>query len=84
VTDTGYVGLPVHVMARVCSAGHGGQILITNPTREVLGDSLADDVEVNSLGVFQLPGLPRTEELFQVHAPGLTSTFPALRVNDQG
>jgi class 3 adenylate cyclase len=84
VTDTGYVGLPVHVMARVCSAGHGGQILITNPTREMFGESLADDVEVNSLGVFQLPGLPHAEELFQLHAPGLASTFPALRVNDPG
>lgn len=84
VTDTGYVGLPVHVMARVCSAGHGEQILITNPTREVLGDTLSGDVEVNSLGLFQLPGLPRTEELFQVHAPGLASKFPTLRVNDPG
>jgi class 3 adenylate cyclase len=84
VTDTGYVGLPVHVMARVCSAGHGGQILITNPTREVLGDTLASEVETNSVGVFQLPGLPHTEELFQVKAPGLGSDFPALRIIDTG
>jgi len=82
VTDTGYVGLPVHVMARVCSAGHGGQVLVTNPTREVLGDSMAKAVELNSLGVFQLSGLPHTEELFQMQAPGLATDFPALRVAD--
>ena len=37
VTDTGYVGLPVDVMARVCNAGHGGQFLLTDATREELG-----------------------------------------------
>lgn len=82
LTDTGYVGLPVHVMARVCSAGHGGQILITKATRDELGDPLNQGVGVDSLGVFQLPGLPETEELFQVRAPGLAVDFPALRVTD--
>ena len=82
VTDTGYVGLPVNVMARVCNAGHGGQILLTNSTREELA-GLAKGIELESLGDFRLQGLPESETLFQVKAPGLSEEFPPLRVVDQ-
>jgi class 3 adenylate cyclase len=82
VTDTGYVGLPVNVMARVCNAGHGGQILLTNATREELG-RLEQGIELESLGAFRLQGLPGSEALFQVRATGLTEAFPPLRVVDQ-
>lgn len=82
VTDTGYVGLPVNVMARVCNAGHGGQILLTNSTRGELG-GLAKGIELESLGDFRLQGLPESETLFQVKAPGLSEEFPPLRVVDQ-
>jgi class 3 adenylate cyclase len=81
VTDTGYVGLPVHVAARVCTAGHGGQILITSATREELG-GLPDRIGLHSLGAVLLQGLPAPEELFQVIAPGLQREFPKLRVTD--
>jgi class 3 adenylate cyclase len=79
VTDTGYVGLPVHVAARVCTAGHGGQILVTSATRDELG-VLPGRVRLQSLGAVSLPGLPAPEELFQVMAPGLPQKFPKLRV----
>jgi len=82
VTDTGYVGLPVNVMARVCNAGHGGQILLTNATRMELG-ALPDRIELESLGDFGLQGLPQPETLYQVRAPGLSEEFPPLRVVDQ-
>jgi class 3 adenylate cyclase len=82
VTDTGYVGLPVNVMARVCNAGHGGQILLTNATREELGLSGAG-VQLEPLGAFRLQGLPEPETLFQVRSPGLTEEFPPLRIVDQ-
>jgi class 3 adenylate cyclase len=83
VTDTGYVGLPVNVMARVCNAGHGGQILLTNATREELGSSAGADIQLESLGAFRLQGLPELETLFQVKGPGLTEEFPPLRLVDQ-
>jgi class 3 adenylate cyclase len=79
VTDTGYVGLPVHVAARVCAVGHGGQILLTATTREELG-GLSGRLQLISLGHVSLQGLPAPEELFQVIAPGLDRDFPALRV----
>jgi class 3 adenylate cyclase len=81
VTDTGYVGLPVHVAARVCDAGHGGQILVTSATREDLG-GLPGRIRLQSLGPVSLQGLPEPEELFQVMAPGLGREFPRLRVAD--
>jgi class 3 adenylate cyclase len=79
VTDTGYVGLPVNVMARVCNAGHGGQILLTAASRDELRSDLAD-IELYSLGEFQLQGLPGPEPLFQVKTHGLIEEFPPLRV----
>ncbi|HEY4606151.1 MAG TPA: adenylate/guanylate cyclase domain-containing protein [Acidimicrobiia bacterium] len=87
LTDTGYVGLPVHVMARVCSAGHGGQVLLTTATRDELGATPGAHVKLRSLGMFRLQGLRQAEELFQVDAPGLASEFPELRAavsDDQG
>lgn len=83
VTDTGYVGLPVHVMARVCTAGHGGQILLTSATHDELGESSGEGV-FRRLGEVSLPGLPKPETLFQVMAPGLIEEFPPLRVADPG
>jgi class 3 adenylate cyclase len=82
VTDTGYVGLPVHVLARVASAGHGGQILITAAAQDEM--AAVGDLSVRSLGRFRLHGLSGDEELIQVWATGLQSEFPAPRVARPG
>jgi class 3 adenylate cyclase len=82
VTDTGYVGLPVHVLARVASAGHGGQILITAAARDEM--AAVGDLSVRSLGRFRLHGLSGEEELIQVWATGFQSEFPAPRVAGPG
>jgi class 3 adenylate cyclase len=67
-------------MARVCAAGHGGQILLTAETRLELAD---EAVDMTSLGSYRLQGLPGTAELFQVGAEGMESEFPPLRISDQ-
>jgi class 3 adenylate cyclase len=41
LTETGYVGIAVHTAARVCSAGHGGQILLSSASRDALEGSQA-------------------------------------------
>jgi class 3 adenylate cyclase len=79
LTDGGYIGLSVHTAARVCSAGHGGQIVVTEETRAVIEDSSSADIRFRSLGRHHLNGLPRAEMLFQVEADGLRVDFPALR-----
>lgn len=79
-TETGYVGLPVNTAARVCSAGHGGQILLSAATREALGEAVPEGTELVRLGMFELHGLPHPEELFQVNVVDLPSEFPPPRV----
>jgi class 3 adenylate cyclase len=78
LTDTGYIGLPVHAAARVCSAAHGGQIVVSGETRAAV-EELPAGVTLRSLGRRRLPGLARAEALFQVEAEGLLTDFPPLR-----
>lgn len=80
LTESGYIGLPVHTAARVCNAAHGGQILVSGATRAALEPTLPDGVTLKPLGEHQLPGLPKVESLFQVEAEGLDADFPPLRI----
>jgi class 3 adenylate cyclase len=79
LTETGYIGLSVHTAARVCSAAHGGQIVLSGQTKSALEGSAPAGVRFRSLGKHRLPGLTRAEALFQVEADGLAGDFPPLR-----
>jgi class 3 adenylate cyclase len=79
LTDSGYVGLSVHATARICFAGHGGQIVTSGAVRAAVGDSLPGDVRLRDLGAWRFQGLPDPVELFQVEAPGLETDFPPPR-----
>ncbi len=81
-TETGYVGLDVHRAARIMAAGHGGQILLSQTTRDLAGADLPDEVGLVDLGEHQLKDLPAPERLYQVNAPGLQHDFPPLRSID--
>jgi ABC-type transport system substrate-binding protein/class 3 adenylate cyclase/streptogramin lyase len=74
-----YVGMGVHRGARICAAGHGGQVLLSNTTRELVEDDLPDDIRVRDLGEHELKDLKRPERLFQLEIDGLPSSFPPLR-----
>jgi class 3 adenylate cyclase len=78
LTDTGYVGLSVHAAARICFAGHGGQIVLSSAVRGGL-EALPDDVRLRSLGAWRFRGLPEPIDLFQVEAPYLLAGFPPPR-----
>jgi len=75
-----YFGLDVHRAARICQAGSGGQILLSERTR----DSLNSSEGLNDLGDHQLPGIDRPERLFQLNAPGLPAAFPPLSTARKG
>jgi class 3 adenylate cyclase len=79
LTDTGYLGLSVHTVSRVCFVGHGGQILITGKTKAAVQRSMPAGVRVRSLGRHRLAGLPQPQPLYQVEAKGMLTDFPALR-----
>ena len=77
--DAGYVGIAVHTAARVCSAAHGGQILLSSAARDSLERAHADGLAFRALGRYVLVGLPEPESLFQVEAAGLIARFPRPR-----
>ncbi len=79
LTETGYVGLAVHTVARVCALGHGGQIIITGRSKAALEGSMPAGATFRSLGRPRLSGLPAPETIYQVRAPGLLTRFPPLR-----
>jgi predicted ATPase/class 3 adenylate cyclase len=81
--ESGYVGLDVHRAARICAAGHGGQILVSQTTRDLAGGDLPPDVGLIDLGEHQLRDLPVAQRLYQVTAPGLVADFPPLRTIDR-
>jgi class 3 adenylate cyclase len=56
-----YIGLDVHRAARICSAGHGGQVLISSSTRELVAGELPADVALTDLGEHRLKDLDRPE-----------------------
>jgi predicted ATPase/class 3 adenylate cyclase len=77
VIDGDYAGIDVHRAARVASAAHGGQILVSAATRELVRTSR--DLSVVDLGWFVLKGLSRHEHLHQANVPGLPHEFPPVR-----
>jgi predicted ATPase/class 3 adenylate cyclase len=74
-----YVGLDVNRAARIGSAGHGGQVLISETTRALVAEHLPDGVGFRTLGRYRLKGLAHPEALSQLIIPGLPAEFPALR-----
>ena len=70
----GYYGMTLHVAARVCSAGHGGQVLVTAASL-----ALAPDATVRELGEHRLKDLPDPVPIFQLLGDGLATSFPPLR-----
>jgi predicted ATPase/class 3 adenylate cyclase len=77
--DGDYYGPPVNRAARLLSAGHGGQVILSLATRELVRDQLPSDVELQNLGEHRLKDLFRPERVFQLMASGLPSEFPPLR-----
>jgi predicted ATPase/class 3 adenylate cyclase len=76
----GYVGLDVHRAARIGSAAHGGQILVSSIVQALLADVAPHRAwQLRDLGDFALKGLSRLERLFQLDAPGLPRQFPPPR-----
>jgi predicted ATPase len=76
--EEGYVGIDVVIAARICSAAHGGQIVVSGATRELVGGERTDGVELRLLGEHRLKDVPTPLPLFQLVVPGLADTFPPL------
>ncbi len=77
-----YVGLDVHRAARIASAAHGGQVLLSEATRGLVAGSLPPGLNLRDLGEYRLRDLDRPERLSQLIVDGLPQEFPALRTLD--
>ena len=75
VGDEGYVGLDVVRAARICSAGHGGQILVSETTRALVGNELPDGVNVRDLGRQNLKDIQH-EHVYELSLEESALEFP--------
>jgi class 3 adenylate cyclase len=80
LTNVGYIGIAVHTAARVCSAAHGGQVLLSSAALEALGDAVPDGIGFTCLGEHPLAGLAEPEMLYQLDDDDLAPDFPPPRV----
>ena len=78
VVDDDYVGIDVHRAARICSAAHGGQVLVSEATRSA-APAPGRHQALRDLGHHRLKDLDRPERLFQLVAEGLAEDFPPPR-----
>ncbi|MGH3331105.1 MAG: tetratricopeptide repeat protein [Nocardioidaceae bacterium] len=79
VVDHQYVGMDVHRAARICSAAHGGQVLISGRLRDLVRDHVSTGVSFRDLGQHWLKDLAEPEQLVQLEIDGLPRTFPPLK-----
>ena len=79
VVDRDYVGIDVHCAARICSAAHGGQVVVSETTERILAGQAVEGVGLDDLGEHRLKDLSRPMRLHQIVADGLTADFPPLR-----
>ncbi len=77
--DDDYFGPTLNRVARVLSAGYGGQILLSIATVELVRDALPAGVSVQDLGEHALKDLRRPEHVYQLTSPDLPSEFPPLK-----
>ena len=80
--DGDYVGLDVHRAARIASAAHGGQVLLSGTTQALGDGSLPPHVSLLDLGEHRLKDLSRPERLVQLVIEGLPARFPPVRTID--
>lgn len=76
-----YIGTEVHRAARICGAAHGGQVLLSKETADLLANKLPYGVSIIQLGEYILKGFDIPELLYQLVIPGIQSEFPLPRTS---
>jgi predicted ATPase/class 3 adenylate cyclase len=77
-----YFGPALYRCARLMATGHGGQVLISAATKELITQSVPDDVVLRDMGTHRLKDLSQPERIFQLVAPDLRDDFPGLKTLD--
>ena len=74
--DEGYLGLDVVRAARICTAGRGGAVLLSETTRALVGSAVPEGVSVFPLGERHLKGLDEPERVYELAIEGLPAAPP--------
>ncbi|OFX28072.1 MAG: hypothetical protein A2Z07_05320 [Armatimonadetes bacterium RBG_16_67_12] len=82
VSAGGYTGLDLHRVARICQAGWGGQILLSQATRDLIAGGLPEGAGLADLGARRLRGVHHEERMYQLLHADLPADFPPLRTLD--
>jgi class 3 adenylate cyclase len=77
--DDDYFGPPLNRLARILALGHGGQILLSLATEELVRDHLPPGATLRDQGMHQLKDLNYPEQIFQLVSAELPADFPPLR-----
>lgn len=80
--DNDYFGVNLSRVGRLLSAGHGGQVLVSSATHQLVQDELPPQVTFRPMGTHRLRDLSRPDEIFQLEHPDLDHDFPALKTLD--
>src|SRR3954465_15761712 len=80
--DGDYFGPSLNRVARLLSAGHGGQVLLSRATFELVRDVAFQGADLIDLGQHRLKDLIRPERIFQLVDPNLPDARSPLRTLD--
>jgi class 3 adenylate cyclase len=80
--DGDYFGPAVNRVARLLAIGHGGQVLVSGVTADLVQGDSRRRASLRDLGEHRLKDLARPEQVYQLLAPDLTAEFPPLRSLD--
>src|SRR5881227_339760 len=82
LSSQGYTGLDVHHAARLMSAGHGGQVLLSQTTRDLVEHDLPTGVSLRDLGAHRLKDFQQKSHLSQLVMADFQASFPPLNTLD--
>lgn len=77
-TALGYIGLDVNYAARLMHTAYGGQVLLSQTTRELIKHTLPIDVSLLDLGEHRLRDFPNPRRIFQLAISDVSADFPPL------
>src|SRR6202451_3166213 len=79
VQEDDYIGMDVHRAARIAAAAHGGQVVLSEATRQLAASQPGAELSVRDLGWHRLKDIEAPEQIYQLVAPGLPEEFPPLK-----
>ncbi|MGE5642405.1 MAG: BTAD domain-containing putative transcriptional regulator, partial [Byssovorax cruenta] len=84
IASTGYVGMDVHRAARIGDAGHGGQVLLSQTTRDLVMQELPEGMTIRDLGEHRLKDMKYPTPIYQLVMEGSQTNFPPLKTKFTG